>query len=148
LLDVQMVGLDGFETARHIRAAERSRHTPIIFLTAYDSADFPPAKAYTLGAVDYLVKPVAPEVLRAKVAAFVDLFYKTERLREAERQAAERRLAEESLRLAEAAGRRLSFLAEAGEILAGSLEYETTLASVARLAVPHVADWCIVDLAE
>jgi PAS domain S-box-containing protein len=148
LLDVQMAGLDGFETARRIRAAERSKDTPIIFLTAFDSDAFPPAKAYTLGAVDYLVKPVAPEVLRAKVAAFVDLFHKTERLREAERLAAERRLAEESLRLAEAAGRRLSFLAEAGEILAGSLEHEATLASVARLAVPHIADWCIVDLVE
>src|SRR5258708_6243238 len=73
LLDVQMPGLDGFETARLIRGRERSRHTPIVFLTAHDRADFPPEKAYTLGAVDYLVKPLVPVILRAKVAAFVEL---------------------------------------------------------------------------
>src|SRR5215216_3514280 len=55
LLDIQMQGMDGFETAGLIRGRERSRHTPIIFLTAHDSPDFPVAKAYTLGAVDYLV---------------------------------------------------------------------------------------------
>src|SRR5947209_8388813 len=74
LLDVQMPGLHGFEAARMIRGRERSRHTPIIFLTAFDTADFPPAQAYTLGAVDYLVKPIAPAVLRSKVAVFVELY--------------------------------------------------------------------------
>jgi PAS domain S-box-containing protein len=74
LLDVQMRHLDGFETARLIRARERSRRTPIIFLTAYESPEFPVAKAYALGAVDYLVKPLMPEVVRGKVAAFVELF--------------------------------------------------------------------------
>src|SRR5437868_4545371 len=58
LLDVQMRGLSGFETAELIRTRERSRHTPIIFLTAAETADFPAAKAYTLGAVDFLVKPL------------------------------------------------------------------------------------------
>src|SRR6185437_10267306 len=67
LLDVQMGSMDGFETAQLIRSRKRSRHTPIIFITAYASDEFPPAKAYTLGAVDYLIKPLAPEVLRAKV---------------------------------------------------------------------------------
>ena len=74
ILDVQMHGLDGFETAKLIRSRERAKHTPIIFLTAFDSEAFPPARAYTLGAVDYLVKPIASEILRAKVLVFVELF--------------------------------------------------------------------------
>src|SRR5438132_11869369 len=67
LLDVQMHGLDGFETARLIRDREKSRHTPIIFLTAYEDNRLPVEQAYALGAVDYLVKPLIPVILRAKV---------------------------------------------------------------------------------
>src|ERR1700730_18093183 len=78
LLDVQLYGLDGFETAKRIRSQERSRHTPIIFITGYDTSDFPIVEAYKLGAVDYLVKPLIPEILRAKVACFVDLFQQRE----------------------------------------------------------------------
>jgi len=92
LLDVQMPGLDGFETAKLIRE-DGSRHTPIIFLTAFESDRFPIEKAYSLGAVDYLVKPLLPVIVRAKVAGFVQLFEKTqqvrrqaEQLREVERQ--------------------------------------------------------------
>jgi PAS domain S-box-containing protein len=102
LLDVQMPGLDGFATARLVRGQERSRHTPIIFVTAFESPDLPVVEAYRLGAVDYLVKPLVPEILRAKVAGFVELFQKTEqirrqavRLREMERREFERKLAEE-----------------------------------------------------
>jgi signal transduction histidine kinase len=95
LLDIKMEGLDGFETARVIRGRERCRDTPIIFLTAFDTAAFSAEKAYALGAVDYLVKPIVPVILRAKVAGFVDLYNKTERLRHLERAAYERRLAEE-----------------------------------------------------
>ncbi len=84
LLDVRLGDMDGFEVARAIRAAERSKHTPIIFITAYDSDDLAPARAYTLGAVDYLVKPLVPEILRAKVAVFIDLFQNV-RLRQSER---------------------------------------------------------------
>jgi PAS domain S-box-containing protein len=80
LLDLQMPGLDGFETARLIRSRKRSRHTPIIFLTGRDSSDFPLVEAYKLGAVDYLVKPLVAEILRAKVAVFVELFQKARRL--------------------------------------------------------------------
>jgi signal transduction histidine kinase len=98
LLDLNMPGLDGFATARLIRGRERSRHTPIIFLTAVDSDDFPLERAYELGAVDYLVKPLVPEILRAKVAVFVDLTQKTERLRQMERAEGERRLAQERQR--------------------------------------------------
>lgn len=81
LLDVRMLGLDGFETARLIRARERSRRTPIIFLTAGDSDEVLSNEAYTLGAVDFLVKPLRPETLRAKVAGFAALFAEKEEAR-------------------------------------------------------------------
>ncbi len=86
LLDVQMPGMDGFETATLIRNRPRSQHTPIIFLTAFSTSETLMFKGYSLGAVDYLFKPVNPEILSSKVAVFVDLFKKTE---EVKRQAAQ-----------------------------------------------------------
>jgi signal transduction histidine kinase len=77
LLDVVMPGLDGFETARLIRERERSSRTPIIFLTALSEGAVPRLRAYSMGAVDYLVKPFEPEVLRSKVSVFVDLARKS-----------------------------------------------------------------------
>ena len=77
LLDVQMPDMDGFETATLIRQREQSRHTPIIFLTAFSSSDNMVFKGYSLGAVDYLFKPINADILKYKVAAFVDLFQKT-----------------------------------------------------------------------
>ena len=74
LLDVQMAGLDGFETAELIRQRERSASTPIIFLTASDGGHKFAARGYAVGAVDYLPKPIDPDVLRSKVAVFVDLY--------------------------------------------------------------------------
>lgn len=94
LLDVQMRGVDGLETARLLRQSERSRETPIIFVTAFDSPNEQIAEAYALGAVDYLVKPLVPAILRAKVDVFIELFRKTERLRQLEREEADRKLAE------------------------------------------------------
>jgi len=82
LLGVQMGGMDGFQTAREIRCRPRCRHTPIIFLTTSHSKEFPILDAYKLGAVDYLVKPFVPEVLRAKVKALVDVHNKTEQVRQ------------------------------------------------------------------
>jgi signal transduction histidine kinase len=73
LLDVQMPSLDGFETARLIRARKRSSYTPIVFMTAYGSEDADVLAAYELGAVDFLFKPIVPEVLRAKAQVFVEL---------------------------------------------------------------------------
>lgn len=81
LLDVQMPGLDGFETAKLIRQRKRSSATPIIFLTAMYIEDTYSAMAYSLGAVDYLIKPFVPEVLRSKVAVFVELFQKAEEIK-------------------------------------------------------------------
>jgi PAS domain S-box-containing protein len=82
LLDVQMPGMDGFETATLIRQRDRSRHTPIIFLTAFDASDSLQFKGYALGAVDYLLKPIDPVVLTSKVSVFVDLFVKTQEVRQ------------------------------------------------------------------
>lgn len=74
LLDVNMPGLDGFETAQLIRQRERSMHTPIIFVTAISTADIHITKGYSLGAVDYILTPIIPDILRAKVKVFIDLF--------------------------------------------------------------------------
>lgn len=81
LLDVIMPETDGFETARLIRQRDRSSRTPIIFLTGLQQGELPLFKAYSLGAVDYLLKPFEPEILRSKVSVFVDLALKTEQVR-------------------------------------------------------------------
>lgn len=81
LLDVQMEDMDGFETAQLIRSRPRTRHTPIIFLTAHETFDASILRAYMMGAVDYLIKPFIPEILRAKVGVFVDLYRKSEEIK-------------------------------------------------------------------
>lgn len=81
LLDVHMPDLDGFETAELIRGREQSRDTPIIFLTAAISEAQFVSRGYSLGAVDYIVKPFDPNMLRSKVAVFVELFRKTEQIK-------------------------------------------------------------------
>ena len=259
LLDVQMPGLDGFQTAELIKQRERTRHVPILFLTAISKDAEHVFRGYDAGAVDYLMKPFDPQILRAKVAVFIDLWQKALEIRRQdalikeqeigalERESEERyrsladavpqivwttdadgkvvfynerwyeytgmkRGAEESARtiihpediaamearwavsragaepfeveyrfrrsdgsyrwhlgrsvcqkddagnitgwvgsatdiedrkLAEG---RQSFLAEAGWVLGSSLDYQQTLADVARLAVPRIADWCAVDI--
>jgi CheY-like chemotaxis protein len=80
LLDAQMPNMDGFETASHIKRRERTRHVPIIFLTAADRDSHLAMRGYAVGAVDYLTKPFDPWVLRAKVSVFVELWAKTEQL--------------------------------------------------------------------
>jgi signal transduction histidine kinase/DNA-binding response OmpR family regulator len=80
LLDVNMPGMDGFETASLIRQRQNSRHTPIIFITAFDDEMYA-SRSYSLGAVDYIRTPVLPDVLRTKVAVFVDLFLKTNQIK-------------------------------------------------------------------
>jgi PAS domain S-box-containing protein len=72
LLDVKMPDMDGFETAELIRSRKRSQHTPILFLTAYRNEEHL-FRGYDLGAVDFLFKPIVPEILRSKVAVFVEL---------------------------------------------------------------------------
>ncbi|PBB35599.1 response regulator [Mesorhizobium sp. WSM3868] len=96
LLDVLMPNLDGYETATLIRRRERSKNTPIIFLTAISKEEAHMLRGYDVGAVDYLFKPFDPVMLRSKVMVFVDLHEKT---REIERNAArEQRLLEQALK--------------------------------------------------
>jgi signal transduction histidine kinase/response regulator RpfG family c-di-GMP phosphodiesterase len=144
LLDVNMPGMDGFETAALIRQRQRSETTPIIFISAVNDTETHVSRGYSLGAVDYILTPVVPEILRAKIAVFVDLFKKTEQIK---RQAEEReKFIREQAALADAEARqeRLAFLADASNVLAGSLEYHKTFHSLAHLVVPRLADFCVV----
>jgi PAS domain S-box-containing protein len=92
LLDINMPGMDGFETASLIRQRKSSAHIPIIFVTSFSTGDVEVYRGYSLGAVDYLFTPVTPEVLRSKVTVFVELAKKN---REIQRQAVALRRAEE-----------------------------------------------------
>ena len=101
MLDVFMPEMDGFETASMIRQREKTRSVPIVFLTAMGKSDLEVFRGYSVGAVDYLFKPIVAEILRSKVAAFVDLFLMTqevkrngEQLREMQRREQEAKLAE------------------------------------------------------
>src|SRR5436190_948562 len=82
LMDVKMPHMDGFETAEFIRQRERCQHTPIIFLAASERDDAQMFQGYSLGAVDYLCKPIVPRILRSKVAVFVDIHRKTDQIKE------------------------------------------------------------------
>ena len=259
LLDVQMPGLDGFQTAELIKRRERTRHVPILFLTAISKDAEHVFRGYTAGAVDYLMKPFDPLILRAKVAVFIELWQKTVEIRRRDallaeqelqtleresevryrsladavpqivwttdpdgntlfynerwyeytgmtsgqeapastvihpddlpaalehwQEVRERRAAfeiEYRIKRADGAYRwhlaravcqqdesghvtgwvgtaldiedrkrtelQQQFLAEAGWVLGSSLDYERTLADVAQLAVPRIADWCAVDV--
>jgi signal transduction histidine kinase/DNA-binding response OmpR family regulator len=148
LLDVNMPGMDGFETAALIRQRARSETTPIIFISAVNDTENHVSRGYSLGAVDYILTPVVPEILRAKIAVFVDLYKKTEQIK---RQAEERAefLREQAARAeAEARQERLAFLAEASNVLAGSLEYHETFQNLADIVVPRLADFCVVHVAD
>jgi signal transduction histidine kinase/DNA-binding response OmpR family regulator len=141
LLDVNMPEMDGFETAALIRERKRSEHTPIIFVTAFND-DVQVAKGYSLGAVDFISTPIDPEVMRTKVRVFVDLYQKTETIRQ---QAAHRvQLAREQAarQVAEKAMRRYALLAEASRLLSRSLDFDATLTSLHRTMIPALADGC------
>ena len=105
LLDVQMPGIDGFETATLIRSRARSRQTPIIFLTAFSTSEQLMFKGYSLGAVDYLHKPIDAGILTSKVTVFVELFKKTEAIKQ---QAAQLQAINAELRQSEERFRSLS----------------------------------------
>lgn len=90
LLDVRLPEMSGFETASLLRQRERTRHTPIIFLTAIDKDDEQVSQGYELGAVDYIFKPADPDILRAKVSVFLDLHRKTKQIEQLNRSLEER----------------------------------------------------------
>jgi len=117
LLDVYMPGIDGLQTAELIRGREKSRDIPIIFLTANTTGHTHLSRGYSLGAVDYIVKPIDPAVLRSKVAVFVELFKKT---RQVKRQA--ELLEEKNRELENANLERLRMLIDLGHELAAEHE--------------------------
>ena len=112
LMDVYMPDLDGLETAEMIRGRDRSRDIPIIFLTADSTGGRHLSRGYSLGAVDYIVKPIEPDILRSKVAVFVELFKKTQEIK---RQA--ELLQEKNLELENANLARLKMLIDLGQEL-------------------------------
>jgi CheY-like chemotaxis protein len=120
ILDVAMPGMDGFETAKLVRSRERNRATPIIFVTGLSWQDDAVLRGYELGAFDFLMKPIRPEVLRAKATVFVQLQERTielaersEELRRAQRRAHERELHAQRRRFeAEVLERQMQQLAE------------------------------------
>jgi signal transduction histidine kinase len=101
LLDVQMPEMDGFEVAAKMRESERTHSTPILFVTALHTDQAKVRRGYALGAVDYLFKPVVLEILRAKVAAFIELYLQRDELRSALKraQAAEQKLMDQAAEL-------------------------------------------------
>jgi PAS domain S-box-containing protein len=131
LLDVKMPDMDGFETAELIRSRPRSRHTPILFLTGFKNEE-QLFRGYDLGAVDYLFKPIVPEVLRSKVAVFVELSRRADRLQEQAKlladQAATLQKAEQRFRrLLEAAPDAMVICRENGEIVLVNTRTESML---------------------
>ena len=128
LLDVQMPGMDGFETATLIKEREKTRHIPIIFVTAISKDERYVFEGYSIGAVDYIRKPFDPDILRSKVAVFVDLFQKAEQIKEqAERlRQSEQREAEIQQGERERALER-RFLAELAESEAQLSQFKATL---------------------
>ncbi len=104
VLDINMPGMSGIELANLIKQRKRTQHIPILFLTAFYQDEKNVMEGYGVGAVDYLTKPVNPDILRSKVGVFVDLHRKTQALsainRALEQEVAQRQKAEEALRLA------------------------------------------------
>lgn len=146
LLDVNMPGMDGFETASMMRSYRKTARTPIIFITAYVD-DNEMSRGYALGAVDYISSPVVPEILRAKVRVFVDMYRMRSQLiaRAAEREALAR--AEARRAAAEQAGIRADFLARASQALTRSLEVDETVSKIVELPVPTLADAAVLVFA-
>jgi signal transduction histidine kinase len=139
LLDVNMPDIDGLETARLIRQYKKSAHTPIIFITAY-ADEMQTAQGYSLGAVDYILSPVIPEVLRSKVRVFVDLYQMQQRTRAMAEERVARARAEAARIAAEETTRRSNFLARASHELGASLDLEQGMRRLLDLVVPQMAD--------
>jgi signal transduction histidine kinase len=139
LLDVNMPDIDGLETARLIRQYKKSAHTPIIFITAY-ADEMQTAQGYSLGAVDYILSPVIPDILRSKVRVFVDLYQMQQRTRAMAGEQVARARAEAARIAAEETTRRSNFLARASHELGASLDLEQSMRRLLELVVPQMAD--------
>jgi signal transduction histidine kinase/DNA-binding response OmpR family regulator len=147
LLDVNMPDLDGFETAALIRKHRRSAYTPIIFITSYWD-EMQSARGYSLGAVDFIISPVVPEVLRSKVSVFVSLFQMKRQVQVQADNRAAVMAAEAARRVAEENDRRSAFLAHASRTLGGTLEIDVAMAQLADLLVPAFACRAVVRLVD
>ncbi|HZO62103.1 MAG TPA: SpoIIE family protein phosphatase [Gaiellaceae bacterium] len=148
LLDVQMPEMDGFETAAYIRAGDRTRSVPIIFLTGISASPEHIFRGYEAGAVDYIVKPVDPAILRSKVAVFVELFEKS---REIERQARLLREQEHERRereVAEQRHRRARFMSNVATALEKRLDVKGRAGQLAHACIPELGDVAVVQLVE
>ncbi|HWP20600.1 MAG TPA: response regulator [Burkholderiaceae bacterium] len=145
LLDVNMPDIDGFETAALIRTYKRSAHTPIIFVTAY-ADEMQTARGYSLGAVDYILAPVMPEVLRSKVKVFVDLWAMQQRVRRWADERIALAAAEAARAAAEENTRRSNFLSQASRVLSGSLDWSIATRELLRLVVGEMAPVALLAL--
>jgi signal transduction histidine kinase/DNA-binding response OmpR family regulator len=138
LLDVNMPDIDGIETASLIRGHRKSAHTPIIFITAY-ADEMQTAQGYSLGAVDYILSPVMPDVLRSKVKVFVELYQAQQRIKLMADERVARAQAEAARHAAEENTLRADFMAHASRELGASLDLEEGMRRLLELAVPHFA---------
>jgi len=138
LLDVNMPDIDGFETAKLIRQYKRSARTPIIFVTSY-ADEMQTSLGYSLGAVDYILSPVNPDVLRSKVKVFVDLHLTQRRLRRRANERVALAAAEAARHVAEENTRRSHFFSHASRELGSSLDSEVTGTRLLEMLVPRFA---------
>jgi len=146
LLDIQMPDLDGFETAAFIRRRHKNRAMPIIFLTDAPPGPEPTFDGYEEGAVDYVVKPIDPAILRSKVSVFVEL---EEKDREIARQGSLLQAQEQERVLHEAAAqrhRRSRFLAAAAAALEQRLDVKGRAAQLVQTCIPELGDFALVQL--
>ena len=138
LLDVNMPDIDGFETAALLRQYKRSADTPIIFITSY-ADEIQTERGYSMGAVDYILSPVVPHILRSKVRVFVRLFALQRQIRLQANADAAIAAAEAARRVAEGNDHRSALLAQASHALNGSLEFGVTTRAFVELLLPDLA---------
>jgi PAS domain S-box-containing protein len=147
VLDIRMPGMSGIELAQIIKQRKRTQHVPILFLTAYLLEETDVLRGYGAGAVDYLSKPINPEILRSKVAVFVEMFRKSQALASAnadlENEIAERKRAQDELRQVNEAlearvAERTSELSQANDALREGEERLRMAAAVAGTVVAEV----------
>ena len=145
LLDVNMPGLDGLETAALIRNRKKSSHTPIIFMTAY-ADEMHALKGYSLGAVDYILSPVVPEILRTKVKVFVDLFRLAERAKAAGRRTDPTGEGASRARGGGGSQPALAISGRSRRIACAVARPQGRIAILMRLVLTELADFCAVVL--
>lgn len=145
LLDVNMPDIDGFETASLIREHQRSAHTPIIFITSF-ADEIQTARGYSLGAVDYILSPVVPEVLRSKVRVFVSLHNMRRQVRRQADDRAAMVAAQAARQVAERSDRRSELVSQASRAMGETLDAALSVERLCRLLVPRLARVCAVQL--